>query len=282
MWMSARVAIVALVVAAAVRAAEDAATVMAKVAANFEKATDLRRQYVYKQKTRGNLTRGSELLRKETREYSVIPQASGTEKRLVSLQGEVRKGKKMVPYSEPPKDEDELLGELTNDLVDDKKSRDGIPESLFPLRSKDLPGYKFTAKGEGTFRGRPVIKIGFEPAPHKDFCVHVGKEENDCEHPSWKGEAWIDAEDFQPARIDTSLAEKVPWAVRHMMGTNVHQVGFQITYTRVAQDVWFPETYGTEFSFEALWFYKRTITLSLESGGFQKTQAESTIQFSLP
>jgi hypothetical protein len=36
-------------------------------------------------------------------------------------------------------------------------------------------------------------------------------------------------------------------------------MGFAITYKRVADRVWFPATYGTEFQINALFFYKRTI-----------------------
>jgi hypothetical protein len=58
-------------------------------------------------------------------------------------------------------------------------------------------------------------------------------------------------------------------------------MGFSILYDRVAENVWFPVSYGTEFRFNFPWGYKRTVTLSLESNGFQKTDANSTIQYDL-
>jgi len=96
------------------------------------------------------------------------------------------------------------------------------------------------------------------------------------------GEAWIDAAELQPVRIDTHLAFKIPWAVRTFLGTNLKQTGFAITYQRVAEGVWFPATYGTEFQIDVLFFYKRTITMNLESTGFQKTDATSKIEYDLP
>ena len=95
------------------------------------------------------------------------------------------------------------------------------------------------------------------------------------------GEAWIDAAELQPVRIDTHLAFKVPWAVRTLLGTNLKQTGFAITYERVADGVWFPSTYGTEFEVDVLFFYKRTITMNLQNGGFRKTDADSTIEYDL-
>jgi hypothetical protein len=46
--------------------------------------------------------------------------------------------------------------------------------------------------------------------------------------------------------------------------------------------VWFPAAYGTEFQIDVLFFYKRTITMNLESNGFQKTDATSKIEYDLP
>jgi hypothetical protein len=264
----------------------DAAAIMAKVAANMEKSAETRRQFVYRQTIRAGLIRsGGELARRESREYAVAPEPKGTEKKLVSFSGQYRKGKAMIPYAEPGfkyKDEDidgELLGELVDELMNDKDSRDGIPLSLFPLRTKVLPSYKFSMKGKLQYQGRPTYEILFEPAA-RGSCLVLG-EGNVCDDEPWKGQAWIDAEELEPVRIDTSLAFKVPWAVRTFLGTNLRQTGFSISYLRVAEGVWFPRTYGTEFKLDLLWFYKRTITLSLENSTFQKAEANSTIAYDL-
>jgi hypothetical protein len=118
----------------------------------------------------------------------VIPFATGTEKKLVSFQGEYRKGKQSVTYQEPVRnDQDagidgELLQELTEELVNAKTARDGIPHNLSPLRSADLPAYKFTMKGELQYQGRRTYRIAFEPVKKaREMCVHIGKDEdNDC------------------------------------------------------------------------------------------------------
>ena len=268
---------------------DDAPAIMEKMAANMEKAAEGRRQYLYQQSIKGSILRtDGNFSRKESREYTVTPQPAGTEKKLVSLKGEYRKGKQTIAYTEPGfkyKDEDidgELLSDLIDDLTDDKDSRDGISESLFPLRTKDLSSYRFTMKRRTEYKGRPAYDITFEPLPSHDVCIHVGDEGHDCEDRPWKGEVWIDAEDMQPVRIDTALGRKIPWVVRSVLGTNLKQLGFSVAYTRVAEGIWFPSTYGTEFRVDLLWFYKRTIALSLTNSGFQRTQANSTITYQLP
>jgi hypothetical protein len=279
-----------LCLAASPMLAEDATAIMVQVAANVEQAVDARRQYVYQQTVRASLARtNGQFARREKRQYLVIPSATGSEKKLVSFQGEYRKGKQSVPYQEPVKDNQgagidaELLQDLTEELINAKDARDGMPHNLFPLRSVDLPAYAFTMKGELQHQGRRTYRIAFEPAKKaKEDCVHAGKDEdNDCVNTPWMGEAWIDAAELEPVRIDTHLAFKVPWAVRTFLGTNLKQTGFAITYQRVADGVWFPATYGTEFQVDVLFFYKRTIAMNLVSGGFQKTDATSKIEYDL-
>ncbi len=267
----------------------DAAAVMTNAAANMERAVDARRQYVYDQKVRAKLIRSDgKLSREEKRAYSAAPGESRTEKKLVSLEGAYRDSKsgKMVAYDQPRvkhkgMDIDaELIDDLIGSLVDSKKSRDGIPASLFPLRAADLPGYRFHLVETIELGGRPTHRIAFEPV-RKSFCVAIGDDqEGACEgKQAWKGEALIDAEDQLPAGIQTQLAFKMPWAVKAFLGTNLRQSGFSVSYERVAPGVWFPRSYGTEFRLDVLFGYKRVITLSMDSANFQRTSAESTIEF---
>jgi hypothetical protein len=269
--------------------AQDAAEIMGKVATNVEKSADDRKQFVYHQFVRSSLNRGNgEVARREKREYAAIPTETRTEKKLDSFSGEYRKGKQMIPYSDPSfraKGTDidgDLIGDLSDGLVNDKKSRDGIPRGLFPLDPTTISRYHFSMAGETTYQGRGVWKIAFTPI-EKENCLHIGSDEGDeCENAPWKGEAWIDREELQPVRIETHLAFNIPWGVRVFLGTNLKQTGFSITYIRVAENVWFPATYGTEFWINVLWGYRRSIILSMESSGFRKTDVKSAIQFSDP
>jgi len=181
----------------------------------------------------------------------------------------------------------ETIPGLVDNLANDPKSRDGIPPQLFPLSAADLQYYEFKLKGETTVKGRRAFDITFTPVVRKGFCVDVDEAGNAgtrAEHicRPWKGEAWIDAEDYQPVRIDTELAKGVPWAIRVFMGINLRQLGFSLNYQRVAEGIWFPATYGTEFHFAVFWGYKRTVTLAMENTDFRKTDAQSTVTFDTP
>ena len=136
--------------------AGDAAAIMAKVAANMEKSAEARRQFVYRQSTRASLVRsGGEVSRRESREYAVIPEPKGTEKKLVSFSGQYRKGKAMIPYSEPGfkyKDEDidgELLEDLVNDLMNDKGSRRRDSSGSVPAAHEGSACLQVLYEGQG-------------------------------------------------------------------------------------------------------------------------------------
>src|SRR6266496_6383224 len=67
-------------------APEGAGAIMAKVAANVEKATAERRQYIYDARVRSSLVRSDgQVARREKREYTAIPGEKATEKQLVKI-----------------------------------------------------------------------------------------------------------------------------------------------------------------------------------------------------
>ena len=72
---------------------------------------------------------------------------------------------------------------------------------------------------------------------------------------------------------------KIPAAVKVMFGTDIKQLGFNVTYRKVTDELWFPATYGTEFYLKVLFGYKRNITMNVTNSDFRKASAESSIQF---
>lgn len=259
---------------------------MRTMAERFEQSSSARRSYVYRQLVKSSLVKSNgDLVARQRREYTAAPSEDRTEKTLTSFEGiYVRKGRQ-ITYDDPKDHEkpdgidSELLDDLTDDLANDTKSRDGIPRSVFPLTSDELKHYTFRTLGSGQHAGRSLHKVAFQPKG-KELCAHVGKdEESGCESRLWKGEVWIDAEDVQPVRIATEMNRKIPMAVRVFLGTNLSQLGFSVTYIRVAPGVWFPATYGTEFRISVLFGYKRTITLAMDSSDFRVADVRSKIEY---
>lgn len=247
--------------------------VLKRVAENQEKAVSARLSIVYTQETRTRLMRsGGKVAREEKRRYTVAPTATATEKKLEFFEGNYRKNGKLLPYTDPKfrhKDMDidgDLVEDMTDDMVNDKESKDGIPRNLFPLTAQEQAHYTYRLAGTQTVNGVDAIRLEFEPKKGDD-----GR--------PWEGEALIDPVEFQPIRVVTKLAVSIPWAVKVFLGTNVSQLGFSVAYRRVADGLWFPISYGTEFHLRVLFGYARTIALSLDNREFRRASAESSIRF---
>jgi hypothetical protein len=253
---------------------ESADEIMAKVAENQERAHEARSRFVYKQDIVGRLIRGSggKLSREERREYTVTPEAKGQNKELTRFEGKYEKGGKLYPYDKPGfqyKDTDidgDLLSDLIDDLVNEKNSKDGLETDVFPLRKDKLREYKFKLEEKRLLKGRQVYRISFKPQNKDDF--------------GWAGEVMVDAEEYQPVTVHSKLSRGIPMAVKILLGTDIKQLGFSLDYQRVDDGVWFPVSYGTEFYIRAVFFYARTITMSMKNSDFRATDVQSQITYS--
>jgi len=236
--------------------------IMARVAANQDRAVEMRSHFVYKQHIHSvSRKTNGKLMREETQDYDMFPNASGTEKKVHSVTGRYWQDGKYLDYEGLPiPDEDSLDASFTHEMVDDEHSKDGVMSHLFPLTTEHQKEYEFELLGQETFQGQQVYRIRFLPKDKKDF--------------NWTGEAYINAAEFQPVYVFTKPSRKLPFFVRSVLGVDLPGVGFNVQYARQEQDVWFPDSFGTEFQINIFHFYRRTISISLKNSGFQKTRGQ--------
>ena len=64
--------------------------------------------------------------------------------------------------------------------------------------------------------------MAFEPKPHQEF-----------DEAAWKGEALIDAAEYQPVLVHTKLAIKIPLAVKTLLGTDIKGLGFSVALSEI-------------------------------------------------
>jgi hypothetical protein len=244
--------------------------IMARVAANQERAQAGRAAYVYEQSIQLRFLRGGrKLAREEMREYLAVPGAEGTGKSLVRFSGRYERDGEYLYYAKPGfeyKEMDidgELMDELADEFVRDEKSRDGFRPDLFPLTSREQAKYRFTLEGREEYRGREVYRIRFDPLPKA----------------IWAGEVLVDAAEFQPVLVTSQLGRRIPILVQTLLGTNLRHLGFKITYDRFGDGVWFPVTYGGEFDLRAVFFYRRKISIAVRNSGFRRTDVTSNVTY---
>jgi len=255
--------------------APDVAEIMARVAHNQTQSQEARRQYTYHQKQFLRLTRGNgKVAREERREYDVGPTPKGFDKQLAHFEGKYEYHGKYVSYDRPGYNyqgmdiDGELINGLSEDLTNDRQSRDGLSADLFPLTERSLQQYRFELKGVEQYRGRQVYRVKFQPDPHRD------KDE-----AAWKGEALIDSAEFQPVFIQTSLAFQIPGAVKVLLGTNIKGLGFAVSYQKFEDGIWFPVSYGGEFEVRAVFFYKRKISVAMTNSDFRRAHVNSSVTY---
>ena len=127
---------------------------------------------------------------------------------------------------------------------------------------------QFHLVGREHINGRDVFHVEFNPRDKDEF--------------TWKGDAYIDTTAYQPVVVRTTMARKIPFAVRTLLGTSLPGLGFAVTYEPQPGGVWFPVTFGTEFKLKILFFFSRQITINAENRSFEKTRVSSRILADTP
>ncbi len=274
-----RIAAILLTTAAAACAGQPAADltadeVMRKVAWHQNRAQMLREAFRYDQSVLVRFHKGKKLVREEEFRYQVRPTARGTEKEQTHFLGKYLYQGELANYYDPDWEASDididggLITSIAKDLTTDKDSKDGIEKDLFPLTMQQQKDKIFRLKGRQRYKGRDVYEIEFEPA-EKKWNRGV----------PWAGEALIDVEKLQPVLVTTHMAKGLPAAVRVILGTNISQLGFKVTYEEFEDDLWFPVAYGGEFKVRGVFVYKRNISISLRNYGFERAKVTSRIAY---
>lgn len=281
--------------------------IMAKVAENQTRSQKERAEFVYKQNIKVvSRHANGKLAQEESTEYIVTPTEKETKKTAVKVAGrawvkghyrdyvklKLKEGEKGTAEEDQggvhieidtdakavdPNDKttEVHLGAIDNSIIDsfrddlaNDKSKDGIGSDLFPLTAEEQKSYTYELLGTEARDGRDVYKIRFHPRDKNDF--------------DWAGDALIDVKEYAPVLVNTKLSRKIPFAVRAFLGTDVPGLGFSVHYQRVAEGIWFPVSFGTEFRLRAVFFINRDLTMSLENSEFKRARAESTIHYEEP
>ncbi len=277
--------------------------IMAKVAENQARSQKERESFVYKQSIKVVSRRsGGKLAQEENSEYLVTPTESETKKTVEKIAGRAwvkgsyrnyvkiegrqdekspEKGIVITDDSQyaavdPTDKKTKLhLGVVDNSIVDsfrddlaNDKSKDGLSADLFPLNAEEQKSHIYELIGTETRDGREVYRIRFRPKDKNDF--------------EWAGEALIDTKEYAPVQVSTKLSRHIPFGVRAFLGTDVPGLGFSVHYQRMAEGVWFPVSFGTEFRLHAVFFINRNLTMSLENSDFKRAIADSTISYEEP
>ena len=170
------IAIFSALAAAAAAQAPDVQTIMENVGRNQAQAVAQRQEFTFHQKQLLRLHRGNgKVAREEIREYEVSPNEHGVRKELLRLDGKYEYKGKYIAYDRAGYKykgvdvDGDLINGFSEDMTNDKQSRDGIGADLFPLTTGEQRKYNFKLLAAEQYRGRDVYRVTFEPKPHQDF-----------------------------------------------------------------------------------------------------------------
>ncbi len=245
-----------------------AGEIMARVTENQERAVEARKSFVFTQVVRARVYKDRTKLRHELlRRYLVTPTEDGLERKLVEESGKQLIHGEMAEYGDFDQAERNWDADLAEDLADsffDESARDGMDDDLFPLTSEGLADVDVRLEGVEEYRGREVYKIVFEP--REEFA--------------FEGEALIDAEEFQPVLVTSHLSDEIPRWIRWVLGVDIKQLGFKVSYEKFDDGIWFPVSYGGELRVRLFHFYRRTASVSHLLEDFRRTKVSSAVTFS--
>jgi hypothetical protein len=254
--------------------AQTAEQIMARVAENQTRAEDARASFVYHENLLVRLKRSNgQLAREEIRDYTVAPTPTGVKREMVHFAGKYGLHGKEYIFTTPGFEYKgvDVDADIARSLADDfgrstRRSKDGIAHGLFPLSSKGQEGYAFHLEGRQRYNDKDVFRVTFKP-DEKDH------------RRIWSGEALIDASEYEPVLVTTHMTRGLPTAVKIVVGTDVSQMGFKVTYRKFGDGLWFPVSYGGELRVRALFLYARRISIGAINSDFRRTDVQTQIEF---
>jgi hypothetical protein len=284
-----------------------AESIMARVAANQDRAEAERAHYVYVQHAKMVSRHGKTVKCEEITDYRFTPSTDGTKQDLLKVDGRYLKDHKYLTYTkllprddedkpkdekgqDPPANKDQSTAEKkdkqqkdkdpafdpNSDETIDRDLVENIRWGLIHDKSKDgIDAHLFplTSKDQADYAFR---MLGRERLNDRDV-YHIAFRPKKKDDFGWSGDAYIDTTAYQPVLITTGMARKIPFAVRTLLGTNVPGLGFTVTYAPQPDGVWFPVTFSTEFKIHVLFFFNRDIILDAQNREFEKTHVTSQI-----
>jgi len=240
--------------------------IMRRVADNQAKSVEARKQFVYRQQEAVRMLHSNgKPTCEQQREYTVTPLPQGIERKLVSRDNGDGKCQVKIDVTSDSKHVSAGFGSEGDSFsVALGKTKDGVPRGLFPFTPEEQVLYQYKLAKTEIHDGRSAYRVTFRPNKNKDASGNQGY----C-----KGELWIDSEEFQPLEMKADLS-------MHLFpGTNVRGKGFAVHYQRLAEGVWFPSSFGGEFSVQALFFFTNHVSVNVTNSDFKRTDVNSIVNF---
>jgi hypothetical protein len=121
-----------------------------------------------------------------------------------------------------------------------------------PHRAKDV---QMTCEGLGEWRGRPAWQVRFEERRDRRNSISAVDIGSRSFTPRLHGRAWILADSYQVARLESDLAEQVPEIRFRLQHQNIEYRAVRLPETK--REIWLPSSSELYLDFLGHRFYRR-------------------------
>ena len=198
--------------------------------------------------------------RKE-KNYLMVPFAGAFYQRLVRTNGQPLSGKERKQEEEKERKFRQRLAESQSAKVEDKQR--------IILGRELVSRFQFTLEGRETVEGRAAYVLSFLPR-----AGAVEKKVDDRVMNRLAGKLWIDMQEFEMAKIEFRLTEKVSIGWGGILAS-LQKFAFTLTRTRVTEGVWFNRLFRGDIEGRKLLGALR-LKIRDEASDFKPAPAEAT------
>jgi hypothetical protein len=137
----------------------------------------------------------------------------------------------------------------------DDIATNGTPSLVLIFHPNYIDNFKMHCEGLGWWRGQPAWQIRFEERTARANSQTALAIDGHWFHPRLRGKAWILANSYQVARLETDLADTIPEIRFSLQHINV-EYG-PVHFPRSEIEIWLPSTTELYMDFRGHRFYRR-------------------------
>jgi hypothetical protein len=130
----------------------------------------------------------------------------------------------------------------------------GTPTVVLIFHPKHVQNSRMTCEGLGWWNGRPAWQIRFEEHIHNPSPISVVVMGGGAFAVRLKGRAWILADSYQVAHLETDLADAIPEISLRLQHQDIE---YRPVHFKEGSEIWLPSTSDLYLDFHGHRFYRR-------------------------
>jgi hypothetical protein len=145
-------------------------------------------------------------------------------------------------------------GGSNTDQFPDHVATVGTPSLVLIFHPQYIKNSKMTCEGLGQWQGKPAWQVRFEERIHNPNPISVVVMGGGAYGLRLKGRAWILADSYQVARLETDLADQIPVIRLRLQHQDIE---YRPVRFKEGSEIWLPSTTDLYLDFFGHKFYRR-------------------------